>query len=172
MTGDPVGPFVLDVATVLSRPGVRHSYRIEAPLPGVRLTATEIPEGRPVAVDLVLEAQGSDIIVEGTAQATWQGECRRCLTTTSDQLRLDLREIYSENPVEGETFPFDGERLDLAPMLREALTLALPLAPLCREDCPGPAPEQHPVGTADDQAGPPRERTDDPWTALDDLRFE
>jgi uncharacterized protein len=167
MTRDPLA---LDVANVLSRPGVRHPYQIEAPLPGVKLTSTEIPDGQTVVVDLVLEAQGTDVIVEGTAHTTWQGECRRCLEPTSGQVQLDLQEIYSEHPVEGETFPFDGERLNLAPMLREAFTLALPLVPLCREDCPGPDPDQHPVQTAGETDTPKRE--DDPWDALDQLRFE
>jgi uncharacterized protein len=52
-------------------------------------------------------------------------------------------------------------------VVREALALALPLAPVCREDCPGPDPEANPVVTDDEApAGDPR------WSALDALRFE
>ena len=50
-------------------------------------------------------------------------------------------------PVEGETYPLGRDPLDLEPVLREALALALPLAPLCDEACAGPDPEAHPVGT-------------------------
>lgn len=164
-------PLVLDVASISSRAGVRYPHQIEAPLPGVQVPSAEIPDDQPISVDLLVEAQGADIIVEGTAQATWRGECRRCLEPTSGEITLELREVYSQNPVEGEIFPFDGERLDLAPMLREAFTLALPLVPLCREDCPGPDPDQHPVGTGDAPDAPPR-RDDDPWTALDQLHFD
>ncbi|MPY92140.1 MAG: hypothetical protein GEV08_03470 [Acidimicrobiia bacterium] len=69
------------------------------------------------------------------------------------------------------------------------LVLALPLAPLCRPDCPGPAPELYPTtpgagegelgrtggavgdeaGGADD-AGEPR--GDPRWAALRDLHFD
>lgn len=164
-------PLLLDAHEVIQRAGVRHIYHIDAPLPGARLSTAEIPEDEAVVVDVVLEARGTDIIVEGTTTATWRGECRRCLEPTSGHLQLELREIYSENPVEGETFPFDGERLDLAPMLREAFTLALPLLPLCRDDCPGPDPDHHPVATDDVPSDDPSTE-DDPWAALDQLRFE
>lgn len=38
-------------------------------------------------------------------------------------------------------FPFDGETVDLEPLLREHLVLAVPYAPLCREDCKGLCPQ-------------------------------
>jgi uncharacterized metal-binding protein YceD (DUF177 family) len=44
--------------------------------------------------------------------------------------------------------------------------LALPLAPLCDEACPGPEPEAHPIGTASDDEIDPR------WSALGELKFD
>jgi uncharacterized protein len=79
--------------------------------------------------------------------------------------------VFEASPVEGETFPLVGEQVDLAPMLREALALGLPLAPLCADDCAGPAPEAHPVRVPDDAAGDARP-TDPRWAALDELRFD
>ncbi len=40
-----------------------------------------------------------------------------------------------------DTFPFDGETLDLEPLLREQFVLAIPYSPLCREDCKGLCPQ-------------------------------
>ena len=34
-------------------------------------------------------------------------------------------------------FPFDGDKIDLEPLFREQFVLAIPYAPLCREDCKG-----------------------------------
>jgi len=42
---------------------------------------------------------------------------------------------------EEDTYPLDPEHLDLEPLARDCLLLALPLAPLCREDCPGLCPD-------------------------------
>lgn len=38
-------------------------------------------------------------------------------------------------------FPYDGERVDLEPLLREQFVLSIPYAPLCREDCKGLCPQ-------------------------------
>ena len=34
-------------------------------------------------------------------------------------------------------FAYDGEHIDLEPLFREQFVLAVPYAPLCREDCQG-----------------------------------
>jgi uncharacterized protein len=46
----------------------------------------------------------------------------------------DEREMQED---EAETIPYVDEQIDLEPVLREQLILALPYAPLCREDCKG-----------------------------------
>ena len=40
-----------------------------------------------------------------------------------------------------DVFPFDGEKIDLEPLFREQFVLAIPFAPLCREDCKGLCPQ-------------------------------
>jgi uncharacterized protein len=35
----------------------------------------------------------------------------------------------------------EGDLLDLEPLLRDAVVLALPFQPLCEDDCPGLCPE-------------------------------
>ena len=58
-----------------------------------------------------------------------------------------------------------GDKLDLEPAFRDAVVLALPLSPLCREDCPGLC-AQCGVRLAD--AGPSHvhEDVDPRWDAL------
>jgi uncharacterized protein len=36
-----------------------------------------------------------------------------------------------------DVFAYDGERVDLEPLFREEIVLAVPYAPLCKEDCKG-----------------------------------
>ena len=47
-----------------------------------------------------------------------------------DQARWDA-------DLDEDTYPLEGDQLDLRPLVRDALLLELPLAPLCREDCRG-----------------------------------
>lgn len=165
-------PFVLNAGDVLGAPGSQHSHVLVGTLPGAQLPVAEIPVDADVRVEVLLEARGRTVIVEGTAEAEWRGECRRCLGPASGMMSVPFREVYSDDPVEGETYPLAGDRIDLRPMLMETLTLALPLAPLCSTDCAGPDPESHPVEIADELASPGRQREDDPWAALDQLKFD
>ena len=64
--------------------------------------------------------------------------------------------------------------LDLRPMLQEQILLALPLTPLCSDDCQGPIPEEYPARSKSQQEGnhnldPP---IDPRWEALGSLTVE
>lgn len=121
----------------------------------------------PVQVSLVLEGVIGGVSVAGTAKASWVGECRRCLEPTAGGFEVEVDETYEERFTEGETYPIHDDTIDLEPMLRELLMLGLPLSPLCREDCVGPAPEQFPVTVQSDVVP-----LDPRWAALDALRGE
>ncbi|MHB8465694.1 MAG: YceD family protein, partial [Acidimicrobiales bacterium] len=129
----------------------------------------EVPDDAPIELDLTLEAVEGGIVVAGTIGATWIGECRRCLGAVRGDLTASVEEIYVREPEEGETYPIDGDHIDLEPLAREAVVLALPLAPLCRPDCQGLCP----TCGADRNDGPcacPAEEGDPRWAALDALR--
>jgi DUF177 domain-containing protein len=159
-------PFLIPTADLARRPGAQQRIVAAGPLADVALSSARMT-GDDVTVAVPIESQGETVTVTGTARGRWVGECRRCLETTGGDLEVQLSEVFEPHAVEGETYPLDGDALDLEPLLREAFALALPLAPLCDEACAGPDPEAHPVGTGDaEPAADPR------WSALDSLRFE
>ena len=140
----------------------------------MELSSARLTDGD-VVVDVTLESQGETMTVAGTATGWWEGECRRCLETTGGEVTVQLSEVFEPRPTEGETYPLRRDALDLEPVLREALALALPLAPLCDEACAGPDPDVHPVGVAEDEDGEDGEvepPTDPRWGALDALKFD
>lgn len=56
--------------------------------------------------------------------------------------RHDRRDRYewqgdSSEQDDEELYHLDGDLLDLEPVLRDAVVLALPMSPLCQQDCPG-----------------------------------
>ena len=170
-------PLVVHVTDLLRRPGARREVQREVPLAGLVLTSSEVPEDRPVGVDLLLEAQGEQLIVEGTVWAVWTGACRRCLEPTSGRVEARVEEVFERHPTEGETWPLTGEHVDLEPLVREAVLLALPLAPLCGPDCLGPDPERFPatvegVATGDEGDEPAEPPLDPRWAALEALKFD
>ena len=91
-----------------------------------------------VAVDLTLESTLDDIVVTGTLTVEWSDECRRCLRPLADTLRIDVEERYADSP-ELDEFPITNGQIDLRPMVREEVLLAIPDAPLAGTtalDCP------------------------------------
>jgi len=170
-------PFVVSTGELFRHPGVRQQVLLIGPLSGLALSTSRLTDDD-VHADLTLEAQGSTLTVTGRVVGRWAGECRRCLGTTGGEVAVRLQEIFDPRPVEGETYRLDADQVDLEPALREALALALPLAPLCDEGCVGPDPDDHPVTVADEGDAHGANGTDgvasaDPrWSALDALRFD
>ena len=81
--------------------------------------------------------------------------------------RNDPRDWLEENsePADEELY-LDGDLLDLEPAFRDAVVLALPMSPLCRDDCPGLCAE---CGAPLADAGPDHgheDATDPRWAGL------
>ena len=157
------------MADLLEHPGTRRELHDAVELGGLGTSAAQVPEGGEVRVDLVLEAIGGGALTAtGTIGAPWRGDCRRCLEPVEGSAEVDVREVFEPHPTEGETYPLGGEQIDLEPMVRDAVLLAMPLAPLCATTCVGPAPDAFPTGPAAAE-----ERAPDPrWEALSDLEFD
>lgn len=93
-------------------------------------------------MDLRLEAVMEGVLVTGTAQAELAGECARCLDPIEDDIVARFQELFvyddSEADEEDEGVSrLEADLVDLEPLLRDAVVLALPFQPLCMEDCPG-----------------------------------
>jgi uncharacterized protein len=128
------------------------------------------PEGDPDAgrgtASLELYADGTHVFASGPLEGSVTVACSRCL----DPVRLPIAEalrvtFLPEHELAGDedegadpdaddgedsaeaaaedldVFPFDGEVVDLEPVLREQFVLAVPFAPLCRADCKGLCPQ-------------------------------
>jgi len=142
---DPRDPLVLDTRELGRRPGSMRTVQLSAPAPGglglEDLIA--VPVGAELALDLRLESVMDGVLVTGTVTGPVTGECGRCLTDLSDTLTVPVQELflYPEESIhrdEDDELPqLVGDLLDLTPTLRDAVVLALPLNPLCREDCQG-----------------------------------
>lgn len=163
-------PLEEDVGELLTRPHTRRSVERAVSLDGLEVAGNRVPDHEPVALDLVLESLPSAIRMTGRVRTRFEGSCRRCLDPLERPLEATVSEIFEVDPTEDETWPIVDDRIDLEPPLREALLLALPLAPLCREDCGGPDPERFPTGVASDADAEPA--PDPRWAALDDLDFD
>jgi uncharacterized protein len=129
-----------------------------------------VPIGADVELQLRLEAVQDGVLVSGSARAPLAGECVRCLEPISDELEVSLAElfVFPDRDGDEETRWLQGDLIDLEPALRDAVVLALPLQPVCEEDCTGLCAECG-ARLADDP-GHQHLRTDPRWAALQDFR--
>ena len=163
----------IGVTELRRRPGNRAEVLRAVPLDGMAVSTAAVPDGAEGVVEVTLESLSDGVTARGTVTVPWEGECRRCLETTSGTLVAPIDEVYKDDPDEGETLPISGDAVDLGQVVHDAVILGLPLAPLCREDCAGPEPDQFPVGADGDAEPEDAERPVDPrWAALEELRFD
>ena len=127
----------IPLAAALRHPGNARPVVVAAELDGLSGIAAEVAAGSPVAVDLMLERVPEGIVVRGTLTAAWNAACSRCLEPVAGEISVHVDELFETHPLEGETYKLDEDVIDLEPMVRDALLLELPLAPLCADDCAG-----------------------------------
>jgi uncharacterized protein len=121
---DPSAPWVIDTRDMGRRAGAMRRYHREVELPaGLGMPVIGIPAGEHLVLDVRLDL-------------------------VTDRLEVELIELfaYPETATDGTTDPDEVSRVvddlvDLEPVVRDAVLLALPQAPLCQEDCLGLCPE-------------------------------
>jgi uncharacterized protein len=172
---NPRDPFVLDIRELGRQPGSVRSVQRDVPSPaGLGLDTIRVPDGAPLALDLQLQAVTEGVLVTGTVVAPVVGECGRCLDPLEREFTVDVVELFAypdsstdRTTDEDEVERIEDDLIDLAPLVRDAIVLGLPITPLCRPDCAGLCPT---CGQRLDDAEPghSHEMIDPRWAALAD----
>lgn len=169
---------IVDVSRLSRQPGSMLEVTREIPAPAqLGVALAQVVEGSPIEVDVTLESVVEGIWVSGTADVEIAAECSRCLDPISWSESVGIEQLYRYPPTDarGAVIESDDEddspevvdeTIDLEEPLRDAVVLSLPLAPLCRPDCPGICPE---CGERL-EAGPHDHPVNDPrWASLQAL---
>jgi uncharacterized protein len=128
-------------------------------MPAHRDLPRELDE--PLRFRLQAHSMGQDLYVEGCVEGGLELECSRCLAryrhALSEPFRLVLEPAGARQPADpegaealardgvclGEEIDagwYRGSEIDLGAIFFEVLALALPVKPLCREECEGLCP--------------------------------
>ena len=172
-------PTIVDVSRLSRQPGSMLEVARDFPAPAdLVLALARVPEGSPIDVDLTLESVVEGIWVSGTADVEVTAECSRCLDPIAwnESVALEQMFRYPATDARGAIIESDDDdaetplvvddTIDLEGPLRDAIVLALPIAPLCSPDCQGLCPE---CGERIDD-GPHDHPVSDPrWAALESL---
>jgi uncharacterized protein len=127
------------------------------------LTADDALLPGPLAVSLDLTNIEGLVTVTGVLEGTIVRECVRCLKEYEDPLAFSVRAAFIQEPKSAPRHPkridprraraevteaepgeepddqyhYQGNQLELAPMLREHVILSAPMQPICSDDCLG-----------------------------------
>jgi uncharacterized protein len=130
-----------------------------------------------IAGRLRLTRTNRGLLVRGTLRTTVDLECSRCLREITYPLELDIDEealpsidfvtgLPVDRSAEPDELRLNGHHeLELEAEVRDAILLAEPIAPLCREDCPGLC-----VVCGQELGGGPHDHPDDVDPRLEGLR--
>lgn len=142
----------LDLSEILARVGVRRNCEVHEP----PIVDGDLVCSSPIEGELWFTNAGSALLVTGHVTTRVSMVCSRCLVAMDEPLAVAIDEQYplvhrtgggprssghdlvvdeEENIAGGSLFA--GPFLDLTELLRQNMTVALPLQPLHRPDCAG-----------------------------------
>ena len=151
MTASADEGFSWNVAGLLGEdPGASREYDVA----GVELPLDDaLALAEPIAGRVRLRRTNRGILVDADLAATLEAACSRCLRPALIPVDIHIEEEFlpALDLATGKPLPSDAEpevarltdhhEVELAPLVRDELLLAEPIAVLCRPDCPGLCPE-------------------------------
>lgn len=165
-------PLVVRVGDLLREAGSRRDFTFTVAMDDLSTSAAAIIPGMPVRVSGEARSIVTGVEVVGVVAFDWWGACRRCLDDVTGGVETPFREVCQHDPVDDDILPMAEDMLDMEPLIRELVLSGLPLAPLCRPDCPGPDPERFPALSEVDVEADAEPVADPRWAALGELRFD
>ncbi len=148
MTAAPPGsPLTYPLNGLLREaPGSSRAY----PVAGVTIDlGDDLELADPIEGTIGVSRTNRGVLVHGRLTTALVGQCSRCLKDIEVPLEFEIEDeaLPSIDVETGKPLRWDDEpdairlngahELELEPVVREAILLAEPIAPLCREDCPG-----------------------------------
>jgi uncharacterized protein len=128
----------IDVRDLLNQPGASRTVRVSEAIAGLETELAAVPEDRRIQADLLLESVVEGILARGEVSGTMSLSCARCLKPFRMDFRLPVQELFAPDAVPGDDeYPVADGSIDAEPVIRDAVVLSMPFAPLCRPDCLG-----------------------------------
>ena len=164
-------PFAIPVFDLMHRPGETRERELDVTVrEGFGNALIGVREGAEMHLDLRLESLHDGILVSAEVDSVAAGECGRCLIDMELPVQVDIQELFAYSFDEAFDYTVVDDHIDLEPLVRDAVVLALPFQPVCRPDCPGLDPETG-ERLADFPDRKPKEVLDPRWSALAGLQM-
>ncbi|GFN23984.1 YceD family protein [Thermanaeromonas sp. C210] len=141
---------LVEVGELKVKRGNRVEFDRRETWPQLDAGGESIPLTEPVRVVGEITNTGKFLYLQGKAYTTVRLRCCRCLEPYTWPLEVSVEEEYctpnvfaslpEDDEARDEVRVYEGDSIDIAPAVREAFILALPMKWLCREECLGLCP--------------------------------
>jgi uncharacterized protein len=162
---------LVDVRDLLVDRGAARKVTLEERFDGLGTELARVPGEVPVRMEVVLEPVSEGVAVSGPLSGKIAYSCARCLKPFDRDFRFEVRELFAPEAAEDDDqYPIHEGHIDLEPMVRDTVVLAMPFSPLCRPDCLGLCERcggDRNLGEC--TCGP---EADPRWTILDQLQLD
>ena len=129
--------FRINVGFLINAPvGEYREFDIDTPF--IKIDEDTLFEDVHIVVRVSRVQQG--ILVSSKVKAQIELECVRCLESTSHAVESAFDDLYAfhlRQNIDSDNYLPEGGVIDLEPLLREYLTLEIPISPICKADCKG-----------------------------------
>jgi uncharacterized protein len=131
------------ITDILRQPGLSRDFHYEGPIDLIQVELVG-----DIEVDLKLTNASSRIIVTGMIRARAKLPCSRCIEEYVQVLEIPVQEEFlpeGSPELDEETmgwdnlslFEYSENQIDLYELIRQNIVSAVPIKPLCVENCPG-----------------------------------
>ena len=152
-------PFILNIHELSRRAGEMKEYELDIEAPeriGVPLIG--VPQGGVIEADIRVESVTEGVLLSAEIYAVAHGECIRCLDPVEEIVERKIQELYRYEPTndrgrkkrsdevdidleDEDELQMDGDLMNLEIPIIDAIILALPVNPLCDDECMGLCPQ-------------------------------
>jgi uncharacterized metal-binding protein YceD (DUF177 family) len=116
--------------------GSRESYRIhDEPAPAMLEGDPEVIQ--PLDGELTITHDPQGLAVRGKLTTAVKLDCDRCMNEYEYPLTASVDGLFQDEPGEDD-WPIQDGSIDLGPLIRESIVLAVPARKLCKSDCTVP----------------------------------
>ena len=136
---------MLDVHDLIGRPGTARTVDLLGTIDGLATELVAVPEDAMLGGALSLESVIEGVFVAGSITGTWRVRCARCLTEQTQPFNVEIAELVTPTALDpadadDESYVLADEQVDVDQIVRDAVGVEMPFAPLCRPDCQGLCP--------------------------------
>jgi uncharacterized protein len=133
----------IDVHDLLGHPGASRRQDVLGTIAELSTELVAVPEDAPLGGSLLLESVVEGVLVTGPITGTWTVRCARCLTERTQPFSVEVSELFAvagSLDDEDDGYELVEDTIDLDQLVRDAVGVEMPFAPLCRPDCQGLCP--------------------------------